>query len=195
MNLKLFTKTLLTLSLLFSISSTSYAATLVYSGDTIIGANGFVADGVIYNAVFDDLGFASRPTEPQDLLAGLSIQLGDFLQTYEPSSLYGKFRGTPHNGNRVWNWLITPLNQYSYSHVNIAIVGITGSQIYNSVGTMQITGSTDSLTELLQINPYDTIVNWEIAKTVSPVPVPGAIWLLTPALLGFMGLRRKTKQY
>lgn len=194
MNLKFFTKTILILSLLFSLNSTSYAATLIYSGDTIVGANGFIVDGVIYNAVFGNLGFASRPTEPQDLLAGLSIQLGNFLQTYEPSDLYGKFNGAPHN-TYWWNWLITPLNQYSNSHVNIAIVGITGSQIYNAIGTMQITGSTDSLTELLQINPYETIVNWEIAKTVSPVPIPGAIWLLTPALLGFIGLRRKTKQY
>lgn len=193
MTIKLFTKLFLTFSLFLSISSTSYAATLVYSGNTIVGANGFIVNGVIYNAVFDDIGFASRPNDPQDLLLSLSVQLSNFLQTYKASDLYGKFNGASHNSN-WWNSLITPLNQYSNSHINIASVRINASQIYHSIGTMQITGSADSLTQLLEINTFDTIVSWEAAETVSPVPLPAPIWLLASALIGLTSLRRKYRR-
>jgi len=39
---------------------------------------------------------------------------------------------------------------------------------------------------------YD-LSHFSIYTTVSNVPLPAALWLFAPALLGFMGLRKKTK--
>jgi hypothetical protein len=36
--------------------------------------------------------------------------------------------------------------------------------------------------------------DWIRVVTVSEVPVPAALWLFAPALMGFLGLRRKSKE-
>ena len=42
--------------------------------------------------------------------------------------------------------------------------------------------------------PGDWIRVLTLSKDVSPVPVPAAAWLLAPALIGFMGLRKKANK-
>ncbi|MEC9411244.1 MAG: hypothetical protein VX829_01050 [Pseudomonadota bacterium] len=40
----------------------------------------------------------------------------------------------------------------------------------------------------------DTFANLVITESVSAVPVPAAIFLFAPALLGFIGIRRRMSQ-
>jgi hypothetical protein len=61
--------------------------------------------------------------------------------------------------------------------------GLEGNDSYSGVGTSSLTLS------MLVTEPGD----WIRVVTVSEVPVPAALFLFAPALLGFLGLRRKAK--
>ena len=62
--------------------------------------------------------------------------------------------------------------------------GLEGNDGYSGVGTNTLSLS------MLVTEPGD----WIRVVTVSQVPVPAALWLFAPALLGFLGLRRKSKE-
>ncbi|HDY84904.1 MAG TPA: hypothetical protein ENH74_04375, partial [Methylophaga sp.] len=58
-----------------------------------------------------------------------------------------------------------------------------------------LTDTTNVSFTILDAPTSDNIGNLEIdISAVSAVPIPAAAFLFAPALLGFMGLRRKSKQ-
>jgi len=76
----------------------------------------------------------------------------------------------------------------------------TGSSLpFNAAGLEQNNIATgDGYTVLGAVLDLRMVVtepgDWIRVVTVSEVPVPAALWLFAPALMGFLGLRRKSKE-
>lgn len=76
----------------------------------------------------------------------------------------------------------------------------TGSSLpFNAAGLEQNNIATgDGYTVLGAVLDLRMVVtepgDWIRVVTVSEVPVPAALWLFSPALMGFLGLRRKSKE-
>jgi len=67
------------------------------------------------------------------------------------------------------------------------------SYLFNDQQSANASGEFKIIFENGQGVPHD-LSHFSIYTTVSNVPLPAALWLFAPALLGFMGFRRKTKR-
>jgi len=64
--------------------------------------------------------------------------------------------------------------------------GLTSTVLFNSLGLSDSAGNGGALS-------YAYLDNFRYGDSVSAVPVPAALFLFAPALLGFLGFRRKAK--
>ena len=64
--------------------------------------------------------------------------------------------------------------------------GLTSTVLFNSLGLSDSAGNGGALTSAY-------LDNFRYGDSVSAVPVPAALFLFAPALLGFLGFRRKAK--
>lgn len=189
---------LLAVSLLFAVQS---QAALV-SGPDIIAAVSIQEDSPVNTAqqAFDekqsvlltrditvDGGIISKGTVVDSHIIFLNTRGGTFATDTQRWTFASNVLGVMSNytGSLMndSNDLFAAFNDYfsAGSSLPFAAAGLEGNDSYNFFGnTIEVTMS---VTE-----PGD----W-IRVLTAQVPVPAAVWLFLPALLGFMGLRRKAK--
>jgi len=155
------------------------AATLSLSGTTVTGINNLEIDGQFYDGVFstgawnsNSFGFTSEQfaLDASNALAGY-LNSGDSDATNWLNDVYSTQQCTG-----TFCYLITAFN----SSVDAYLARILGGATW--VGGITVDADHNS-------RAY-TFVDWS-AASVSTVPLPAAVWLFGPALLGFMGFRRK----
>jgi len=65
-----------------------------------------------------------------------------------------------------------------------------GAQFYLIMGLMASAGGTDAMAESLSTLTASFSGNPSLAASINSVPIPAAVWLFAPALLGLFGLSR-----
>lgn len=160
----------------------SYASMLLTSSDFFIGNGNPLAvdlsdllDGVVSSLSFDVFRVYDAGTEVND------------FSTSPAATLFGANSGQ------------SMPNQGVDENGVVTLVGAAGSVIpdsFDAFNAFILFANAGDLTdaELLALNftGYESIGSFELTN-VSEVPVPAAVFLFGPALMGFLGLRRKAK--
>lgn len=185
---------------LFSLSQAANAAYMVLSGDDINGPNGIITTTGNLNPTGSDQGsITSTYASPAQILAGDYDGPPIYNEDYfsNGSDLYY----TPMGGwleidflrdvNIEFEWFSNSVTNasFSFSGNTIPIVsGANGSFITSipmgitSIGFRGLAQSIDASMSLkFTVLPP------------SPVPLPAALWMFAPALLGLMGFRKVTQ--
>lgn len=171
---------LLTASFSFSIQ----AATLSLAGTTSYNANGFkgsISEILNINSFIPDasVGFYVPKPNPTAMSAahvqtalsaiGSSFVVTDFFKINSPAS----------------------------NTLNTAPLGLSFSGFLMKYGTTTLIGLFNSPISSLDFLPHNGKDVSHIAyfnTSVSEVPVPAALWLFAPAMMGLLGLRRRLKK-
>ncbi|ODN65388.1 hypothetical protein [Methylophaga muralis] len=104
--------------------------------------------------------------------------------------------------NDVWSLDVTEAGQWSFSITANSGQGPSPSPFTASLAgnTFDILGSSILFSLFLDVGQYfltveglsgHTFTGYDLA--INAVPVPAALWLFAPALMGFFGLRRKAQ--
>jgi len=166
------------------ISSTVTAATAVIDSDVLMGFDNIMVEGDMYNVRFDgDYDYLTMSYN--ELFAFESSQA--LFNTFMSTSIYT----TAINGCGF------TLSQSPECNVK-TIASISGPATYGSFVSEFSMMVYFSQIALPVTRSFTTLVNSDIATytkwtNVSAVPIPAAAFMFAPALLGFMGLRRKAK--
>jgi hypothetical protein len=84
------------------------------------------------------------------------------------------------------------ITSFSPLSVSGGILDTTGSSLVNATLSLIWSDGSVGSVNLIQ-QAWATTQNLRIGSSVNAVPLPAAVWLFGPALLGFMSMRRKTK--
>jgi len=174
------------LIILFSLSANAYAATLnvedgKYSSISNIDVNGTLYTATFYDGTYNNAlaEYGSEQLNYTDVEAlDFAGALYDFLNT---STSYDF--GTYFNG-------CTGLNCYLSTVIENNPLTVWSVYVLNS----SLVTPTSYSNHAYLNNDFGTVSNviWE-EVSVSAVPIPAAAFLFGPALLGFIGFRRKVK--
>jgi len=160
------------------------AASLVYDGAEVTGVNNVSINGSLWNAEFN-AGAWNDSYETYDY-ASFSSDATAALQTLINDADSGEFYTWRNNTTSTVGCessvggcqLLTAYNEaVEFVYYGIATLGSWDTSISGWSGGRAIGD-----------DPSGSIVQW---TQVSAVPLPAALWLFGPALLGLMGFRRK----
>jgi len=212
----------LVLFVLFAITSTATAA-LVISGDFVFdsnaGANGQYwvrdmtqfADSDFYKQSIDVGLYNLTPANTQ-ISAWRIATIDDFsnLMAYTEEEVFSQFTGAFHSGTipstvsyEILSGRVMPNPNTGYDHYDYGVYEQTVTHIDPDEINYYFFNSTNYRIKMwpgphISIDASyasSTYGAWVVAgATGSPVPVPGAVWLLGSGFIGLIGLRKKLKK-
>ena len=173
----------LTAAVLSFISISSYASLITFDGGTGMGTSVYVENGFNFTA---SSGVIQGPYEGG--LVSTSIWPSSVMVTATDGSLFDVssiFVDT--NNSSVVNKTINFTGFFDTGSITKSFTVVGGTNLAVQV---LFSGFT-ALNAFEMTVPFTTFDNMDVS--VSEVPVPAALLMFGPALLGFMGLRRKAK--
>ena len=184
------------LSILLSLStiSTSKAATLIIEDGTnfLLGATDVLVNGSSYNVSFIDQSCVSAfngcnnisdfvfQTEPEANMASQALLDQVLTGIYDDAPT-----ATKGLNNINWGAIATP---YGLDSGNVLVSYAFNAPAVSPFDDDVFTGSR-SITDDLGGQVFYVYADWQ-----NPVPIPGAVWLLGPGLVGLLGIRKKFKK-
>lgn len=152
------------------------------SGWTTTGAGVEIRDNVVGTA-YDGEQFAELDSHSNSAIQ--QILNTTFGQSYLLSFAYSPRIGQPEDTNGI---------SVTWNGVELGPISNTGgsSHIW-TVFDFMVTGTGSDILEFAALGIDDSLGGSLDRVSVSAVPIPAAAFLFAPALLGFMGLRRKAK--
>jgi len=167
------------------LSGTVSAASAIFDGQTLSGFDGILVDGQSYNVRFGttfdfdtmvyDYNFSTQSSAA--LANEFQGQVWDLNPAMTNSCLFEDCNILTISYGTTNTPLGAPLFGYYHNVINTTSLGA----IYSEWGWNSIV-----------IDPVYTFSTWTSAP-IGEVPIPAAAFMFAPALLGFMGLRRKAK--
>lgn len=136
-----------------------------------------------------------------DLLSGMVSSLSfDVFRVYDAGAEVNDFATSPAAGAFGIPGGQSMPNQGADENGVVSFVGAAGSEIPHSFDALNAyilfanaAGISDDVFSALNFTGYESIGSFTLTN-VSEVPVPAAAFLFGPALMGFLGLRRKANR-
>lgn len=131
--------------------------------------------------------FAALPVLTDSLHAS-----GDYTITFDQtiSSLLVALSNDNLTDSINFGLAASDLNGVSFSGTQVVLNGAAGGlTLFENINSLTI----QNLNNNQILDGYDLAFHAVAAPSISEVPIPAAAFLFAPALLGFMGLRRKVK--
>ena len=178
---------LATLSFLLFISPISQAASCAVSDVTVDGANA--------NECRTHEG-ENNDNYINDINTDFSLSSTYSWQEFKNDIPTNYSGSTSENGIGISGDLTNGVWTFSGTLTDPFVIAIKASNSFASYLFEGQQGASNGTFKMIFENkkgiPHD-LSHFSIYTTVSNVPLPAALWLFAPALLGFMGFRRKTK--
>jgi hypothetical protein len=108
----------------------------------------------------------------------------------------GLYVSTDNYANPLTTFNQAPGDNFIYSFVTFSTLNDLTDTIYFrliQIGTTAAGGGTPTSLGTFRVTNYTTTGSFNLTGSVSPVPLPGAVWLLGSGLLGLTGWRRFMK--
>jgi len=173
---------------LMGMSGMSTAATLTYDGGMITGAGGIIIDNIAYDVQFS-----------KDSCDSLFNGCNNFSLTESQletgmAMLAGELNGVSATAGDILGLDLEVFGVISTPHTRVGDNVIFEGLLYNCTFTCD--GVTWIATEPSEFGNYDQPAKANVVHavwTVSPVPIPPAVWLFGSGLLGLIGVARRKK--
>jgi hypothetical protein len=124
----------------------------------------------------------------------------DIFRVYDAGTEVNDFASAPAAGAFGSPVGQSMANQGADENGVVSFVGAAGSKVPESFDALSayllfanVAGLSDETLLKLNFTGYESIGSFTLTN-VSEVPVPAAAFLFSPALMGFLGLRRKAKK-
>lgn len=149
----------------------------------------------VANSQINSSGFVSQETEPnrQKLSGGV-----DFDQIQGPITDTWAFivDDAGPTGVPITSLVI----EFTNSQMDVDTITLDGTLFTADNGTVNLWSANASLNDgvhfvtLNEIQVFDEIAQYDLKVSISPVPIPSALWLFGSAIVGLIGFTRKLNQ-